>query len=85
MNHLEKSERTYYQHLFEAIFGGFKLILTGLVSILHGLFPSCFEQYVSSVIIGIYYRHFHLHPSPDVQQIIASEKQLMERKKSIRD
>lgn len=83
IEHLKKSDCTYVEHLSGSFVGGLNLILTGFVSIIHGLLPFCFEQYVSKVLIQYYYQHFHLHPSPDVQKIIESEKLLMERKKEI--
>ena len=60
--------------MFEAIQGSLVLIIVALASFIHAIFPFMFPQYVSKVLIRIYYRHFHNHPSPDVQKIIKEER-----------
>lgn len=83
VEHLKKGNTTYARHCVEAIVGGGHLILIGIVSIVHGLFPFIFEKYVARTLITYYWRHFHSHPNPDIQQIISNEKALIERKGKI--
>lgn len=80
VEHLEKGNTTYARHCVEAIVGGGHLILTGVVSVIHGLFPFLFEKYVAKTMITYYWRHFHTHPNPDIQRLITDEKELAFRK-----
>lgn len=83
VEHLEKGNISYARHCVEAIVGGGHLILTGLVSIVHGLFPFLFEKYVAKTLITYYYRHFHNHSNPDFQELIKNEKALADRKSKL--
>lgn len=80
IDHLEKGNTTYAKHCVEAIVGGGHLILTGLVSVVHGFFPFFFEKYVARTLITYYWRHFHYHPNPDVQEIVKKESDLALRR-----
>lgn len=80
VEHLKKGNISYGRHCVDAITGGGHLILTGIVSIIHGLFPFLFEKYVAKTMITYYWRHFHYHDNPDFQELIKYEKELADRK-----
>lgn len=83
VEHLKKGNITYTRHCFEAIIGGVHLIITGFVSIIHGLFPFLFEKYVAKTLISYYWRHFHNHPNHDIQEIIRHEREIAQRKQEL--
>lgn len=47
---------SYLKHFAFACITGLKLILWGIVAIIHGFFPFAFKTYVSSRIKKLYFR-----------------------------
>lgn len=80
IEHLKKGNVSYGRHFIDASIGGCHLIFTGIISIIHGLFPFLFEKYVAKTMITYYYRHFHNHPNRDFQEMIKNEKDFALRK-----
>ena len=72
-NHLKKSNTTYTAHLKWAVYAGSVLIITGLASIVHGIFPFLFEGTAAKTIINLFYRRLYNHPNPDYQYKIMKE------------
>lgn len=73
-HHLEKSKVTYFQHLRWAILAGLRLIYSGIASIVHGIFPSLFDDVAPKTIINIYHSHLENHPNSDYKKMIEEEK-----------
>ena len=48
--HLKEANKNYYNHGKFAVVAGFDLILTGIVSILHGLIPSFMPFYAEKKV-----------------------------------
>jgi hypothetical protein len=69
-SHLKQSHQSYFSHMTWAVRAGARLITTGIVSIIHGLFPSLFEKYTAKIIIDLYYTRLHNHPNPEYQEMI---------------
>lgn len=72
-DHLKKSNTTYTAHLVWAVYAGLVLIVTGIASIIHGLFPFLFEGTAAKTIINMFYRKLYNHPNPDYQYKIMKE------------
>jgi hypothetical protein len=53
--HLKEANKDYYNHGKFAVIAGFDLILTGIVSILHGLIPS-FMPFYAEKKVDFYYK-----------------------------
>jgi hypothetical protein len=68
--HLIESEKTYLNHLKGAIFYGFKMIIGGIISIIHGLFPFLFDGITAKIIIDIYHRELKNHKNKKYQNYI---------------
>lgn len=73
-NHLEKSKVTYFQHLRWAILAGFRLIYSGVASIIHGIFPNLFDGVAPKTIIDIYHSHLTDHPNDEYKKMIEEAK-----------
>lgn len=61
-NHLREANKGYYQHGKFAVIAGFDLIITGFISILHGLIPSFMPFYAEKKV------DFYYHKSLQLQQ-----------------
>lgn len=48
--HLKEANKGYFQHGKFAIVAGFDLILTGIVSIIHGIFPNILPFYAEKKV-----------------------------------
>ena len=73
-NHLNKSKVTYLEHLRWAVLAGFRLIYSGLASIIHGFVPSLFDGVAPKTVIDIYHSHLKNHPNQDYKEIIDTAK-----------
>lgn len=69
--HLTKSKVTYLQHLRWAISAGFRLIFSGIASIVHGFVPKLYDGLPAKTIIDIYHTHLKNHPNQDYQDLIS--------------
>jgi len=52
--HPEEAGETYFQHLIFTIFAALRIVLCGMVMIVHGIFPFIFSKTASSQIEKIY-------------------------------
>jgi hypothetical protein len=73
LNHLNESNKSYKKHLFGAIKNGFLLIITGIVSIIHGIFPFLFTSFSAKTIINIYYDELHFHYNKEYREYIQNK------------
>jgi|TARA_B110000483_G_C18057205_1_gene488889 hypothetical protein len=48
--HLKEAGKTYYEHTKFAVVAGLDLILTGIISIIHGFVPTLFPFYAEKKI-----------------------------------
>lgn len=48
--HLKEANKSYFSHTRFAIVAGFDLILTGIISIIHGIIPTLFPFYAEKKI-----------------------------------
>ncbi len=72
--HLDKSKVTYWEHLKWALAAGFRLIYSGMASIVHGFFPSLFDGVAPKTVIDIYHKHLENHPNQDYKSMIDKAK-----------
>lgn len=72
--HLEASKETYTNHLFWATYAGFKMILVGISSIIHGIVPAFFTGTAAKTVIDFYHDRLVDHPNKDYADYI--EKKL---------
>jgi hypothetical protein len=68
--HLEKSNETYTSHLLWAILAGFKLIWSGIASIVHGIVPGIFTGTAAKTVIDLYHQRLVDHPNKEYQDYI---------------
>ena len=52
--HLKAANKSYFSHTKFAIVAGFDLILTGIISIIHGIIPTLFPFYAEKKINKYY-------------------------------
>lgn len=69
-NHLDKSKVNYIEHLKWAFLAGFRLIYSGIASIIHGLVPWLFDGTAPKTVIEIYHSHLKNHPNKDYKSMI---------------
>ena len=55
-DHPESVGESYSQHFLFAFNVGLRLILWGIVALIHGIFPFTFKTYVSSRIKDLYHK-----------------------------
>jgi hypothetical protein len=70
LDHLDDSNKNYKSHLYGAIKNGLLLIIAGLISIIHGLFPFLFKGFSAKTIINIYYDELHFHKNKEYREHI---------------
>ena len=67
-NHLKDSHESYFSHCRWAITAGVKMILAGILSIIHGLLPNLFAFTSAKTIIDLYYGRLHNHRNVKYQK-----------------
>ena len=70
--HLNKSQEGYVSHLVWAELSGFRLILAGLASLVHGLVPGLFPGTAAMTVIDLYHKRLVDHPNNEYQDYINS-------------
>ena len=55
-NHPKSVGESYLQHFLFALNVGLRLILWGIIALIHGLFPFTLKTYVSSRIKDLYHK-----------------------------
>jgi hypothetical protein len=81
IEHLKKSQESYFSHLVWAIYAGIKMILVGFSSIIHGIIPAWFTGTAAKTVIDFYYKRLVNHPNKEYQEYIrnANNKVCTER------
>jgi hypothetical protein len=74
--HLESSKETYTSHLFWATYAGFKMIVVGISSIVHGIVPAFFTGTAAKTVIDLYHERLINHPNKEYADYIS--KKLMD-------
>lgn len=74
IKHLEKSQEGYVSHFIWAEFSGFKLIIAGLASLIHGLIPGLFPGIAARTVIDLYHQRLINHPNDEYQNYINNIK-----------
>jgi hypothetical protein len=72
--HLKNSNESYLKHMIWATMSGLRLILGGLVSIVHGFVPALFQAYTAKLVIKLYYTRLDNHPNKEYQDYIELSK-----------
>lgn len=54
--HLQQVEESYFEHLKFSLWAGFILIILGIVSVIHGIFPFLFSR-VPDKIFNYFLKH----------------------------
>lgn len=70
IEHLEKSQEGYVNHLVWAEHSGLRLILAGLASLVHGLVPGLFPGTAAMTVIDLYHKRLIDHPNNEYQDYI---------------
>lgn len=70
--HLNKSQEGYVSHLVWAELSGFRLILAGLASLVHGLVPGLFPGTAAMTVIDLYHKRLVDHPNNEYRDYINS-------------
>jgi hypothetical protein len=76
--HLQKSKKTYFNHLYHASMLGLVLIYAGIASIIHALLPCFFAAYSANKVTRIFYRVVYTSANPDIQGYRKQEAVLAE-------
>jgi len=58
--HLREANKGYFSHAKFAIVAGFDLILTGIISIIHGIFPNILPFYSENKVESYYKKVVHI-------------------------
>jgi hypothetical protein len=69
--HLIDSNESYYSHSRWALDAGCKLIISGIKSTLHAIYPGWFPFASAKTVIDLYYKRLHNHTNPQYQEYIA--------------
>ena len=70
IDHLKKSEETYFSHLKWATFAGIKMIFVGASSIIHGIIPAVFQGTAAKTVIDFYHKRLVNHPNKEYKEYI---------------
>jgi hypothetical protein len=68
--HLEDSQETYWSHCWWAVKSGVAMIVAGLASIVHGIWPQLFPFKTAKTVIDLYYKRLHNHKNKSYQDYI---------------
>jgi hypothetical protein len=71
--HLDASKETYTKHLFWASYAGFKMIVVGISSIIHGIVPAFFTGTAAKTIIDFYHERLINHPNKEYVDYISKK------------
>lgn len=74
LSHLESSKETYISHLIWALYAGFKLIIVGISSIIHGIIPAFFTGTAAKTIIDFYHERLIDHPNKEYRDYISKKE-----------
>jgi hypothetical protein len=74
-NHLKESNETYLSHCWWAIKSGIVMIVAGVISIIHGIFPNLFEFYTAKTVVDLYHKRLYNHKNKKYQDYIKSVKE----------
>jgi hypothetical protein len=68
--HLDASKETYTSHLLWASYAGVKMIVVGVSSIIHGIFPAFFTGTAAKMVIDFYHQRLINHPNKEYTDYI---------------
>jgi hypothetical protein len=74
--HLESSKETYTSHFIWASYAGFKMILVGISSIIHGIVPAFFTGTAAKMVIDFYHKRLINHPNKEYADYIAKQQHI---------
>jgi hypothetical protein len=62
--HLRDSKCSYVEHMLFAEKAGVELILVGIASMIHGVFPFLYTSTSAKKVIKLFYERIYNHPNP---------------------
>lgn len=71
--HLDLSQVSYWQHAGWAIVAGAQLILAGLASFVHAIYPGWFTGTSAKTVIRLYHQRLIGHPNKEYQDYIEQQ------------
>jgi hypothetical protein len=81
-NHLRKSKMSYLIHFRHAFSLGSLLIIAGITSVIHAIFPFLFPDYSAKKVIRMHVRVVLNSANPDIQNYLARELGIRKRRQA---
>lgn len=71
--HLNDSNCSYFEHLKFALYASGLLLIAGLASLVHAIFPNLFQGTSAHTVIKLYHQRLKNHPNKLYQEWIKNE------------